>query len=171
MRSGVIRWGGLVVLALVLMASVSVGAQVQGAVTQEATAGAQRPGGEANLILPDLSKVSFMGVDGRSLLMVGILISALGMLFGLLINRQLKNMAVHSSMREISELIYETCKTYLIQQGKFLMILWVFIGAIVAYYFGALAPFADASGAVVHGMPKARVAIILLFSLVGIAGS
>jgi K(+)-stimulated pyrophosphate-energized sodium pump len=139
---------------------------------QEAgTQGAPRAGGEANLILPDLSLVSFQGINGHSLLLVGVLISALGMIFGLLINLQLKNMPVHQSMREISELIYETCKTYLIQQGKFLMILWLFIGAIVAYYFGALAPFADASGAVVHGMPLARVAIILLFSLVGIAGS
>ena len=86
--------------------------------------------------------------------MVGVLISALGMLFGLLIYRQLKNMPVHSSMLEISELIYETCKTYLIQQGKFLMILWLFIGAIVAFYFGALASSIDpATGAVVHGMP------------------
>jgi K(+)-stimulated pyrophosphate-energized sodium pump len=139
------------------------------AATQGATQ--TRAGGEANLILPDLSTVSFQGIDGHSLLLVGVLISFLGMMFGLLINLQLKNMPVHHSMREISELIYETCKTYLIQQGKFLMILWLFIGAIVAYYFGALAPFADASGAVVHGMPLSRVGIILLFSLIGIAGS
>jgi K(+)-stimulated pyrophosphate-energized sodium pump len=145
-------------------------AGAQEAAPQGATA--THAGGEANLILPDLSRVTFMGVDGRSLLMVGILISALGMLFGLLINRQLKNMAVHSSMLEISELIYETCKTYLIQQGKFLMILWLFIGAIVTYYFGALAATIDpATGAVTHGMPAMKVAIILLFSLVGIAGS
>jgi K(+)-stimulated pyrophosphate-energized sodium pump len=134
-------------------------------------AAATRAGGEANLILPDLSLVSFQGINGHSLLLVGVLISFLGMMFGLAINLQLKNMPVHQSMREISELIYETCKTYLVQQGKFLMILWLFIGAIVAYYFGALAPFADASGAMVHGMPFSRVAIILLFSLVGIAGS
>ena len=71
-----------------------------------------------------------MGVDGHTLLMAGILVAALGMIFGLVINTQLKNMAVHASMREVSELIYETCKTYLLEQGKFLMILWVFIGAI-----------------------------------------
>ena len=94
------------------------------------------------------------------------------MVFGLTINRQLKNMPVHQSMLEISELIYETCKTYLVQQGKFLMILWVFIGAIVAFYFGALASTVDpATGAVTHGMPAFKVAIILAFSLVGIAGS
>jgi K(+)-stimulated pyrophosphate-energized sodium pump len=117
-------------------------------------------GGEANLILPDLSQVSFMGVDGRSLLMVGLLVSALGLLFGLVIYRQLKNMPVHSSMLEVSELIYETCKTYLIQQGKFLLILEIFIGVIIAFYFGALQHFT-----------VLKTTIILLFSLVGIAGS
>jgi K(+)-stimulated pyrophosphate-energized sodium pump len=158
-------------LVLILGTPMTVLAQAgaQEAPPQGATA--TRHGGEANLILPDLSTVNFQGINGHSLLLVGVLISALGMMFGLLINRQLKNMPVHQSMREISELIYETCKTYLIQQGKFLMILWLFIGAIVAYYFGALASFQDASGAMVHGMPLSRVAIILVFSLVGIAGS
>jgi hypothetical protein len=75
--------------------------------------------GEANLVLPDLSTVSFMGMDGHSLLMIGLIFCALGLLFGLSILRKLKNMPVHRSMREISELIYETCKTYLITQGKF----------------------------------------------------
>ena len=163
-------WAVCAMAALVLILGTPMTLLAQ-APQEAATQGAPRAGGEANLILPDLSLVSFQGIDGHSLLLVGVLISALGMIFGLLINLQLKNMPVHQSMREISELIYETCKTYLIQQGKFLMILWLFIGAIVAYYFGALAPFADASGAVAHGMPKARVAIILLFSLVGIAGS
>jgi K(+)-stimulated pyrophosphate-energized sodium pump len=156
-------------LVLILGTPMTVLAQ---APPQEAATQRAPGGGEANLILPDLSLVSFQGIDGHSLLLVGVLISALGMIFGLLINRQLKNMPVHQSMREISELIYETCKTYLIQQGKFLMILWLFIGAIVAYYFGALAPFPNAAtGAMDHGMPPMRVAIILLFSLVGIAGS
>jgi K(+)-stimulated pyrophosphate-energized sodium pump len=117
-------------------------------------------GGEANLVLPDLSQVAFMGVDGHTLLIGGLVISALGMLFGLMISTQLKNMPVHASMLEISELIYETCKTYLIQQGKFLLILELFIGAIIAFYFGALLHFSFG-----------RVAIILLFSLIGIAGS
>src|SRR5262245_50611280 len=88
--------------------------------TQEAQATqtvAPKAGGEAALKLPDLSQVSFMGVDGHTLLLAGILVSALGLLFGLVISNQLKNMPVHSSMREVSELIYETCKTYLIQQG------------------------------------------------------
>jgi K(+)-stimulated pyrophosphate-energized sodium pump len=80
-------------------------------------------------------------------------------------------MPVHASMREISELIYETCKTYLTQQGKFLVILWLFIGAIAGLYFGTLAETIDAAGNVVRGFPISTVAIILFFSLVGIAGS
>ena len=82
------------------------------------------PGGEANLHLPDLNSVTFLGgIGGRSLLMFGLLFCVLGMLFGLVIYRRLKHMAVHRSMLEVSELIYETCKTYLATQGKFLMLL------------------------------------------------
>src|SRR5262245_13344661 len=97
-------------------------------------------GGEANLVLPDLSESVFLGVvvTGRSLLMFGLLIVALGLLFGLVIYNQLKNMPVHKSMLEISELIYETCKTYLVTQVKFLVILELFIGSIIVFYFGAL---------------------------------
>jgi K(+)-stimulated pyrophosphate-energized sodium pump len=133
-----------------------------------------RPGGEANLLLPDLSRVSFFNnsVDGHTLLLVGIGVCALGLLFGLWIYMQLKNLPVHSSMREISELIYTTCKTYLTTQGKFILVLWVFIGLIVAVYFGALAQTVNAAtGAIEQGFPPLKVAIILLFSLVGIAGS
>jgi K(+)-stimulated pyrophosphate-energized sodium pump len=92
-------------------------------------------------------------------------------LFGLVIYGQLKRLPVHESMREISELIYETCKTYLTTQGKFILVLWVFIGSIVAVYFGMLAATTDAAGNLVHGFPPLKVAVILLFSLVGIAGS
>src|SRR6267142_7086817 len=88
-------------------------------------------GGEANLKLPDLSKVSFLGVDGHKLLLFGLVICFLGLLFGLAIYRRLKNLPVHRSMREISELIYETCKTYLFTQGKFLMVLWIFIAVVI----------------------------------------
>jgi K(+)-stimulated pyrophosphate-energized sodium pump len=134
---------------------------------------AHEAGGEANLILPDLSKVSFVGnLNGRTLLMGGLLICFLGLLFGLLIFINLKNRPVHRSMREISELIYETCKTYLITQGKFILLLWVFIGFIVTAYFGWLAPAVDPlTRAVTHGFPALKVIVILLFSLVGIAGS
>jgi K(+)-stimulated pyrophosphate-energized sodium pump len=118
-------------------------------------------GGEANLVLPDLSQVTFFGsIDGHTLLYSGLVVSMFGLLFGLVIYNQLKNMAVHPAMREISELIYETCKTYLIQQGKFLLILEAFIGVIIAIYFGFLQHFT-----------AIKVATILLFSLIGIAGS
>ncbi len=127
---------------------------------QPPTEPAVRHGGEANLVLPDLSQVDFLGIPGRSLLMTGLVVCALGLLFGLVIYQQLKNLPVHQSMREISELIYETCKTYLIQQGKFLLILEIFIGTIIVFYFGVLQRF-DA----------AKVLIILAFSLIGIAGS
>ncbi len=123
-----------------------------------------RGGGEASLVLPDLSKVNFMGVDGHSLLLIGLLVSFLGMVFGLIIYMQLKKLPVHRAMLEISEMIYETCKTYLITQGKFILILWAFIAAIIVLYFGVLAP--------IPGKPLAvTLPIILFFSLVGILGS
>jgi K(+)-stimulated pyrophosphate-energized sodium pump len=119
-------------------------------------------GGEANLVLPDLSSVHFFGMTGHNLLSLGLAFCALGLLFGLAIFVQLKNLPVHSSMREMSELIYETCKTYLVTQGKFIMVLWAFIAVIISLYFGWLAPV---------GNVAVTLPIILLFSLVGIAGS
>ncbi len=130
-----------------------------------------QPGGEANLVIPDLNSVQFLGMGGRTLLMYGLIVCAAGLFFALTIYGRLKRLPVHSSMREISELIYETCKTYLTTQGKFILLLWVFIGVIVAIYFGKLATTTDATGAVVHGFPPIKVAVILLFSLIGIAGS
>ncbi|HEY4379702.1 MAG TPA: sodium-translocating pyrophosphatase [Acidobacteriaceae bacterium] len=124
----------------------------------------QSGGGEANLVLPDLSQVSFFGVNGHTLLVFGLLICACGLLFGLAIYVSLKNSPVHRTMLEISELIYETCKTYLITQGKFILILWAFIAVIISLYFGYLAPVPGKSIGV-------TLPIILLFSLVGIAGS
>ncbi|HEV2704412.1 MAG TPA: sodium-translocating pyrophosphatase [Pyrinomonadaceae bacterium] len=129
-------------------------------------------GGEANLILPDLASVEFLGLDGHTLLLIGIGVCVLGLLFGLAIYQQLKNLPVHRSMREISELIYETCKTYLITQGKFILLLWVFIGLIVTIYFGWLASTVDpVTNATTRGFPALKVFVILLFSLIGIAGS
>jgi K(+)-stimulated pyrophosphate-energized sodium pump len=121
-------------------------------------------GGEASLILPDLRSVSFLGVSGYNLLAIGLLFCAGGLLFGLVIYNQLKNLPVHRSMREISELIYETCKTYLVTQGKFILLLWAFIAVIIALYFGWLAPVPNKP--IIVTLP-----IILLFSLIGIAGS
>ena len=124
----------------------------------------QEAGGEANLKLPDLSSVSFLGIDGHKLLLFGILFCIFGLAFGLIIYSRLKNLPVHRSMRDISELIYETCKTYLFTQGKFLMLLWIFIAVVIILYFGVLAPVPGKSIAV-------TLPIILFFSLVGIAGS
>src|SRR6266704_2483038 len=96
-------------------------------------------GGEVNLVVPDLGQVTFLnGITGPTLLMGGLLVALLGMVFGLVIYRKLRNLPVHSSMREISELIYETCKTYLLTQGRFLMILEIFIVAAIIFYFGFL---------------------------------
>ena len=96
---------------------------------------------EARLILPDLDSVQFLGMTGRHLLLLGIVICALGFVFGLTIYAQLKKLPVHRSMLEVSELIYETCKTYLLTQGKFILLLEVFIGTIMVIYFGALRHF------------------------------
>jgi K(+)-stimulated pyrophosphate-energized sodium pump len=117
-------------------------------------------GGEANLVLPDLGAIDFHGINGRTLLMVGLVVCVLGLIFGMTIFTQLKNLPVHKSMRDVSELIYETCKTYLITQGKFILILELFIGVIMVFYFGVL-----------QHMDAMKVAIILFFSLVGIGGS
>jgi K(+)-stimulated pyrophosphate-energized sodium pump len=157
----------------VLLAVAAGGLPITALLAQEPGAPARHSGGEAALVLPDLGQVTFLGgMSGRTLLLGGLLVCALGLAFGLAIYTQLKNMAVHRSMREVSELIYETCKTYLLTQGRFLLILWVFIGIAVAVYFGKLATTVDpATGAEVHGFPLSRVVIILLFSLVGMAGS
>ena len=123
---------------------------------------AQEAGGEAALKVPDLSQVNFLGIDGHKLLLFGIVFCVFGLIFGLAIYSRLKGMAVHKSMRDISELIYETCKTYLFTQGKFLVFLWLFIAVVIVLYFGVLAP--------VH--PTAvTLPIILIFSVVGMAGS
>ena len=117
--------------------------------------------GEANLKLPSLSTVNFLGgISGSSLLMGGMVVSFLGFIFGLIIYVRLRNMPVHDSMREVSELIYETCKTYLSTQGKFLVLLECLIAVIIVFYFGLL-----------QGFAAYKVAIILLFSVIGISGS
>ena len=122
--------------------------------------GGHRGGGEANLKLPDLDLVSFGGISGRLLLMLGLLICLGGIVFGVISLLSLRRLPVHASMREISELIYETCKAYLIQQGRFLLMLWLFIGAVIFIYFQFLA-----------GLGISRTLIVLLFSVIGMAGS
>ena len=137
--------GAMVALAIVLVTALMAPAAAWAQQPEPAAPAAQaaapegeRRGGEANLVLPDLSQVTVGGYDGRTLLMIGLGVSALGILFGLVILNQLKNLPVHRSMREISELIYETCKTYLVTQGKFLAILEIFIAVIIVLYFGVL---------------------------------
>src|SRR5258705_4418066 len=157
--------GWLGIVAMLLLALI-VGARARApdalAATAPGTAGTGQHagGGEAALIVPDLGSVAVGGMNGRTLLMAGLVVCALGLLFGVVIFAQLRSLPVHASMREISELIYETCKTYLITQGKFLLILEAFIGVIIVLYFGVLLKF-----------DTAKVVTILAFSLVGIAGS
>ncbi|HJR59389.1 MAG TPA: sodium-translocating pyrophosphatase, partial [Vicinamibacterales bacterium] len=162
-------------LAVLLFVSAAPALAAQAPAPPAATQAAppqQHAGGEANLVLPDLGSVEFQGINGRTLLLGGLGVCVLGLIFGLVIYNNLKNLPVHRSMLEISELIYETCKTYLITQGRFILILWVFIGVITAVYFGGLAATVDpVTGAVVHGFPPFKVGVILLFSLIGIGGS
>ena len=135
--------------------------------------GEHKGGGEANLVLPDLEAAKFFGnIGGHTLLLAGLAVSGLGLLFGLMMYSQLKNMPVHKTMLDVSELIYATCKAYLFQQGKFLLLLWVFIGAIATWYFGWQAHAGeDAQGHPIYGFTPEKVAIILAFSLIGMAGS
>ncbi len=141
--------------ALVAFAALFIFAMPVTAFAQEAG------GGEASLILPDMTTVTFLGgMSGYTLLAIGLIFCALGLLFGLMIYMQLKNLPVHRAMLEVSELIYETCKTYLVTQGKFILILEAFIAVVIVLYFGVLLK-----------MEAFRVIIILAFSLVGIAGS
>ena len=158
------------VLALTVVLAVSGGAFAQDAhpssdpvaAPQEAKPAAHptEARSEANLVLPDLGSVSFLGVEGDKLLLAGLVVCVLGLLFGYVMYVQLRQLPVHSSMREISELIYETCKTYLITQGKFIGYLWLFIATIMVIYFGVL-----------RHLEPVRVAVIVLFSVIGILGS
>ncbi|HEV3030525.1 MAG TPA: sodium/proton-translocating pyrophosphatase, partial [Polyangia bacterium] len=152
-------WLGLIALTLVALPVRAAGLDSEGA--SGPAAAHHEGGGEASLVLPDLGKVHFLGsLPGSTLLTGGLAVCLLGLAFGLVIFRQLRAMPVHKAMLEISELIYETCKTYLITQGKFILLLEVFIGTIMVVYFGVLRHF-EAS----------KVVVILLFSLIGIGGS
>ncbi|MBA3258648.1 MAG: sodium-translocating pyrophosphatase [Gemmatimonadales bacterium] len=142
--------GGLVPAALPVAAA-------QEAATAEPAE--HRPGGEVNLRLPDLDQVSFLGFTGHDILLSGLFVCVLGLLFGLWSYNAVRNLPVHRSMAEISELIYETCKAYMVQQGRFLLILFGFIGAVIVVYF------------MLTGLEFSKILIILLFGLIGMAGS
>jgi K(+)-stimulated pyrophosphate-energized sodium pump len=156
--------GSLTALCLlaVLLASLAapLPALAQAAPAAPAATASHAGGGEASLRMPDVGSIQLMGVNGRTLLLAGLVVCVLGLAFGLVIFRRIKNLPVHASMRDISELIYETCKTYLVTQGKFILILEIFIGLVILLYFGVLLR-----------LEPMRVLIILLFSLIGIGGS
>ena len=131
--------------------------------SSESSAGGESHGGEVNLEVPSLSDVAIVGGDagsGRMLLLLGLVVCAMGLLFGYLVYRQLKTLPVHPTMREVAELIFTTCKAYLLKQGKFLMVLWAFIAAVIVVYYGVLVE-----------LPWGKVAIVIAFSLIGMAGS
>jgi K(+)-stimulated pyrophosphate-energized sodium pump len=151
---------GVLALLLLLGAVAGPATAQPTAPTGAATAAPHGGGGEASLRMPDVGQIHLAGVNGRALLMAGLLVCVLGLVFGLVIFGRVRRLPVHPAMREISELIYETCKTYLITQGKFLLILESFVGLIIVLYFGVLLRF-----------EATRVLIILLFSLIGIGGS
>jgi K(+)-stimulated pyrophosphate-energized sodium pump len=149
-------------LLAVLLAPLALPALAWG---QAAAPGASAPaphagGGEASLRMPDMGTIDLMGINGRTLLLGGLFVCVLGLVFGLVIFGRIKRLPVHAAMAEISELIYETCKTYLVTQGKLLLILEAFIAVVIVLYFGILLHF-----------EPIRVVIILLFSVIGIAGS
>ena len=121
--------------------------------------GAHRPGGEVNLRLPDLNQGDFLGFTGHQILLSGLVVCVLGLLFGLLSYSHVKNLPVHRSMAEISELIYETCKAYMVQQGKLLLVLFGFIGTVIVVYF------------LLTGLELPKILVILLFSIIGMGGS
>jgi K(+)-stimulated pyrophosphate-energized sodium pump len=128
-------------------------------VAQGTAAPEHRPGGEVNLRLPDLNQGDFLGFTGHQILLSGLLVCVLGLLFGLWSYTRVKNLPVHRSMAEISAIIYETCKAYMIQQGKLLLVLLGFIGAVIVVYF------------MLTGLEFPKILVILLFSLIGMAGS
>ncbi len=150
------RWGWRAALAVVMTVMLA------GPLARSAWAAqepAHRPGGEVNIQLPDLNTGDFLGMTGHQILLTGLVVCVLGLLFGAWTYNAVKNLPVHKSMADVSDLIYETCKAYLIQQGKFLLILEVFIGTVMVAYFWLI------------GLEPSRIAIVLLFSLIGIGGS
>ncbi len=147
-------------LLLLLLAGISLlPAALPGLLAQELQGAEHRPGGEVNLRLPDLNQGDFLGFTGHQILLSGLVVCVLGLLFGLMSYSHVKNLPVHRSMAEISELIYETCKAYMVQQGKLLLVLFGFIGAVIVVYF------------LLTGLELPKILVILLFSIIGMGGS
>jgi K(+)-stimulated pyrophosphate-energized sodium pump len=142
-----------------ILAAQSGAASPQHAGTAAQPAPEHKPGGEVNIQLPSLEQGEFLGVNGHQILMSGLIVCVLGLLFGAWTYAGVKRLPVHRSMADISDLIYETCKAYMLQQGKLLLVLELFIGSIIIVYFWMI------------GFEAYRIVIILLFSLIGMAGS
>ncbi|HEY4178644.1 MAG TPA: sodium-translocating pyrophosphatase [Kofleriaceae bacterium] len=119
-----------------------------------------RPHSESQLALPNFHNVQFLGTSGWNLLAMGLVVCAIGLLFGLVKYQKLRNLPAHAAMIEISELIYSTCKTYLKTQAKFIAMLWVLIAAVIVVYFAAL-----------EHVEVLKVVAIATFSVIGILGS
>ena len=113
--------------------------------------------GEADLVVPSIKDIS---LDSYNLLLIGMVISVIGLIFGFIEFLRIKKLDVHKAMAEVGNTIFETCKTYLIQQGKFLLVLEVLIGLCIAFYFGYL-----------QKMGISGVLTILGWSVIGILGS
>ncbi len=149
-------------LLLLLLATALAPVAMPVLAAQEPTGAAapeHRPGGEVNLRLPDLNQGDFLGFTGHDILLSGLVVCVLGLLFGLWSYTNVRGLPVHRSMADISDLIYETCKAYLIQQGKLLLVLLGFIGTVIVIYF------------LLTGLEFPKILIILLFSFIGMAGS
>ena len=153
------RIGSLMLALLLVMGFGLAAAPVALAQPPAPGAAEHRPGGEVNIHLPDLNQGDFLGMTGHQILLSGLVVCVLGLLFGAWTYNNVKSLPVHKSMADISELIYETCKAYLVQQGKLLLILELFIGVVMVAYFGLI------------GLEPSRIVIVLLFSLIGIGGS
>jgi K(+)-stimulated pyrophosphate-energized sodium pump len=148
-----LRWRNALLLPLLMLPLLA------GVAAAQDAAPAHRPGGEVNLLLPSLDQGNFLGYTGHQILLSGIAVCVLGLLFGLWSYAAVKRMPVHKAMADVSDIIYQTCKAYMIQQGKFLMGLWVFVSAVIIVYF------------LLTGLEIPKIGIILLFSLIGMAGS
>ena len=159
MRSMWKRWGWQRAAVALMAAMMLGGPMALVALAAQEPGASHRPGGEVNIQLPDLNTGDFLGMTGHQILLTGLVVCVLGLLFGAWTYNAVKNLPVHQSMADVSALIYETCKAYLIQQGKFLLILELFIGTVMVAYFSLI------------GLEAYKIAIVLVFSLIGIGGS
>ena len=128
--------------------------------------------GEADIKLPDVKGADFGGLTGNTIMMIGLGITVIGMLFGLLQYKQTLALPAHKSMLAVSNIIWETCKSYIIQQGKYLSVLWLLIAVAIIGYFGILSPIGQTVPDGQEPINKwVAVVVVLLASILGILGS